>query len=146
MTCEHAVRKFALETPDPVVSLHFRHALVTIKLFVWYIWCRVNWSRTRSAVWCTTASVTVVRVTGFRMRRGAIFSIVPMLIPAQTVLTKRQRVLVLPGRVRIRRMCMIIENAHAYILPWYGARVLHINRAHCGWPWCFMSLGAWAIA
>jgi hypothetical protein len=48
MTCELvAARKFPLETPDPVLSMHFRHAVVPIKLFVWYIWFRVSRSRTR---------------------------------------------------------------------------------------------------
>jgi hypothetical protein len=99
MTCELvAFRELVLETPDPVLSLHFGHSVAQIKRFVGYVFCRLSWSRTRSTIRCTNAGVTVVRDTGFRVRHGAIvLSIVPLMSPAQTALTKFQRVLVLLG-------------------------------------------------
>jgi hypothetical protein len=49
-----------------------------------------------------------------------------MLRPAETALMKFKRVLLLRGRVRIRRRQVIVNNARAHFLSWYGPLILHI--------------------
>jgi hypothetical protein len=66
------------------------------------------------------------------VRRVIFVSLVPMLSPAQTTMTKSQHVLVLRGSVRIRRTLIITTNTRAYVLVWYGARILHILFVGCG--------------